>query len=273
LLEATRDEYRLVRVRAASILSTLPPGALDETNRRSLDAAVEEFKASMQSRPDDALSHYNLGNFSLNRGELEQAAASFETAIRLRPDLLPPYVNVAQVYGILEQEPRAEANLRKALEIDPNSVAANLNLGLLLGGQGRVREAQEALRAALRADPELAVAAYNLAVLLAEINLEEALDWSRRAVDLNPSEPRYAYTLAFLLRQADQRREATTTLEETVRGHPGYADAYLLLGQLYEESDRLDDARIFYLRALEVPELPDAVKYDLAARLRAIGPG
>ncbi len=273
LLEATRDEYRLVRVRAASILSTLPPGALDETNRRSLDAAVEEFKASMQSRPDDALSHYNLGNFSLNRGELEQAAASFETAIRLRPDLLPPYVNVAQVYGILEQEPRAEANLRKALEIDPNSVAANLNLGLLLGGQGRVREAQEALRAALRADPELAVAAYNLAVLLAEINLEEALDWSRRAVDLNPSEPRYSYTLAFLLRQADQRSEATTTLEETVRGHPGYADAYLLLGQLYEESDRLDDARTFYLRALEVPELPDATKYDLAARLRAIGPG
>ncbi len=273
LLEATRDEYRLVRVRAASSLSTLPPGALDEASRRSLDAAVEEFKASMQSRPDDALSHYNLGNFSLNRGEMEQAASSFETAIRLRPDLLPPYVNLAQVYSILEQEPRAEANLRKALEIDSNSVAANLNLGLLLGGQGRVREAQEALRAALRADPELAVAAYNLAVMLAEINLEEALEFSRRAADLNPSEPRYAYTLAFFLRQAEQSGEAMTTLEETVRGHPAYADAYLLLGQLYEESDRLDDARTFYLRALEVPQLPDEAKYELAARLRAIGPG
>ncbi len=273
LLDSTRDEYRLVRVRAASSLSTLPPGALDETNRRSLDAAVEEFKASMQSRPDDALSHYNLGNFSLNQGEMEQAAASFETAIRLRPDLLPPYVNVAQVYAVLGQEARAEASLRKALEVDPNSVAANLNMGLLLGGQGRAREAQEALRAALTADPELAVAAYNLAIMLVETDIEEALELSRRAAASRPSEPRYAYTLAFFLRQANQRGEAITTLEEIVRNHRGYADAYLLLGQLYEETDRLEDARIFYRRALETPELPDEAKYELATRLRTIGTG
>ena len=273
LLEATRDEYRLVRVRAASSLSALPPGALDEVNSQSLAAAADEFKASMQSRPDDALSHYNLGNFYLNQGKNEEAAASYEIAISLRPDLLPPYVNVAQVYGILGQEPRAEARLREALRIDPDSVAANLNLGLLLGGQGRIREAQEALRAALTADPELAVAAYNLAVLLAEINLEESLEFSRRAADLDPTEPRYDYTLAFFLRQANRHSEAITTLEDTVSRHPAYADAFVLLGQLYEETNRLDDARSFYLRALEVPQLPDEAKYQLAARLQAIGPG
>jgi tetratricopeptide (TPR) repeat protein len=246
---------------------------LDEANRDSLAAATEEFKASMQSRPDDALSHYNLGNFYLNQGQNEEAAASYEIAIRLRPDLLPPYVNAAQVYGILGDEARAEAYLREALRIDPDSVAANLNLGLLLGGQGRIREAQEALRAALRADPELAVAAYNLAVMLAEINLEEALTFSRRAAELEPSEPRYAYTLAFFLRQAEQLPEAITVLEDIVSGHPAYADAFVLLGQLYEETGRLDDARTFYLRALEVPQLPDEAKYQLAARLQAIGPG
>jgi tetratricopeptide (TPR) repeat protein len=273
LLEATRDDYRLVRIRAASSLSTMPPGALSASDRQSLESALEEFKASMMSRPDDALSHYNLGNFSFNRGEMEQAAASYETAIRLRPDLLPPYVNLAQVHNALGQEARAEADLRSALEIDPNNVAANLNLGLLLGGQGRTREAQEALRAALTADPDLAVAAYNLAVMLAETDLEEALEWARRAVSSDPSQPRYGYTLGFFLRQAGQTSEAITILEEVTRQHRGYPDASILLGQLYEETDRLDDARTFYLRALEAPELPDAAKYEIAARLRALGPG
>jgi tetratricopeptide (TPR) repeat protein len=273
LLQATRDDYLLVRVRAASSLSTLPPGPLNEADRVSLDSAIDELKASMQSRPDDALSHYNLGNFSFNRGELEEAAASYETAIRLRPDLLPPYVNLAQVYSALGQDARAEANLRRALEIDPNSVAANLNLGLLLGGQGRTREAQEALRAALTADPELAVAAYHLAVMLAQTDLEESMEWARRAASLRPSEPRYGYTLAFYLRQAGETAEAIDVLEEVTRNHRSYPDAFLLLGQLYEDANRLDDARTFYRRALDLPELPDAAKYELAARLRALGPG
>jgi tetratricopeptide (TPR) repeat protein len=273
LLRATRDDYRIVRVRAASSLSMLSPGALSQADRTSLGSALDEFEASLQSRPDDALSHYNLGNFRFNRGKLQEAAASYETAIRLRPDLLPPYVNLAQVYNALDEDARAEANLRKALEIDPDNTAANLNLGLLLGGQGRVREAQEALRAALTADPELAVAAYNLAVMLAETDLEESLELARRAASSRPSEPRYGYTHAFFLRQAGRASEAISVLEGVTDSHRGYPDAFLLLGQLYEDTGRLDDARRLYRRAIDLPELPDAAKYELAARLRVLDPG
>jgi tetratricopeptide (TPR) repeat protein len=270
LVSATRDPYRLVRIRAAAALAGVPPQSLRPDQRGSVEAAETELIASLTSRPDDALSHYNLGNYHLERGEFDRAVAAYETATRLRPDMLPPLINLAHAYNFASQPRRAEDSLRRALELVPDSAVANLNLGLLLGGQRRAREAQEALRAALAADPELAVAAYNLCVLVAESSPEEALQWCRRAVDLRPREPRYAYTLAFYLRQSGAAAEAIATLEGLLGSSRGYADAYLLLGQLYDEAGRLDDARQLYRRALDDQQLDPQVRRQLATRLQTL---
>ncbi|HLO09605.1 MAG TPA: multiheme c-type cytochrome, partial [Desulfobacteria bacterium] len=89
LLAATRDDYRLVRVRAAAALAGVPPDRLRGVDRESLEKAREEAEMSFRSRPDDHASHYNLGNLHLVEGNPKKAIAEYEISSRLRPDSVP----------------------------------------------------------------------------------------------------------------------------------------------------------------------------------------
>jgi tetratricopeptide (TPR) repeat protein len=186
LLEATGDEFRLVRIRAAAALAGVP-GA---------EEATAEYVTALRSRPDDPTAHFNLGNFHLDRGDLEQAVASYETALRIEPRDLKARVNVATALAGLGRTAEAEAALRQAVGIDPGSAAAHFNLGLLLAETGRPEEAEAAFRASLKSDPGSARAAYNLAVHLTPDRIEEAVMWYRRAATLRPEESKYALALA-----------------------------------------------------------------------------
>ncbi len=268
LVAATRDDYRLVRVRAAAALASLPDEHLSPADRPAVAAALAEAEAALESRPDDPTAHYNLGNLKLQRGDIPGAVASFETASKLRPDFLAPLVNVSLAHSQLGHNDRAERALRRALALEPKNVAANLNLGLLLGELGRPEEAVSALRTALESDPENATATYNLGVLLADRDLQAAVKLCRKAHALAPDEPRYAYTLGFFQRRSGERKAAAGTLRHLIERHPSYGDAYLLLGAIYEEEGRRAEARGLYQEAAD--RLPPEAQARLAARLRAL---
>ena len=268
LLGATRDGFRLVRIRAAAALAGVPGHRVDESSRKPLERATEEFVASMRARPDDAFSHFNLGNFYLNRGEPRRALNSFEMAVDLRPDLVQPRVNLANLYAALGRKRDAENALRRALDLESENAAAHFNLGLLLGEQGRLREAADSHQAALQADPELAAAAYNLCVILSGENPQEGLPWCRRSAELRSDQPKYAYTVAYFLLEAGNHEQAITVLEDLIRRHPGYADAWLMLGSIYERDRRVDEARNLYRRAMENTALPLALRQQLARKTR-----
>lgn len=270
LLAATRDEYRLVRVRAVAALAAVPREMIKEKDRKHLDKALAEFKAAMNVRPDDALSHYNLGNFYSARREFDKAINSYKTSLKLHPDLLIAYVNASIAYNITGDNKKAEQSLRKALEIDSDNLAANLNLGMLLGEMGRMEEAEKAFRKALKADPESAPAAYNLGVILAKDRIDEAIEWCRKASELSPNEPKYSYTLAFYLRQKGDVDGAIRMLQQMIEQKTAYTEAYILLGQIYEEQKKTGDAIAVYRKALENEKLPERERYRFAARIRAL---
>jgi len=270
LLAATRDEYRLVRVRAAASLAAVPREMIKQKDQEYLDKALAEFKAAMHVRPDDALSHYNLGNFYSARWEFDKAIDSYKTALKLQPDLLIAYVNTSIAYNITGDNKKAEQSLRKALEVDPDNLAANLNLGMLLGELGRMEEAEKVFRTALKADPKSAPAAYNLSVILAKNRIDEAIEWCRKASELSPNEPKYSYTLAFYLRQKGDVDGAIRTLQQMIKQKAAYTETYALLGQIYEEQRKTGDAIAVYRKALENEKLPERERYRFAARIRAL---
>ena len=104
---------------------------LDEKSRGDLDRAIEEFKASMQVRPDDSPSHYNLGNFYMARRQLPLAIKAFERSTLLDPRSLPPLVNVSLAYSAgRRQHKKPRTRCDGALKINPDCAAANFNLGL-----------------------------------------------------------------------------------------------------------------------------------------------
>jgi Tfp pilus assembly protein PilF len=270
LLEAARDEYRLVRVRAAASLAGIRPERLRDEYQSALKKATAEYLQGLQARADDYINHYNLGNFYLARRDMDQAIRSFETAIKLRPDYLGSYVNAAFAYNAAGRNDQAEASFRKALELDPNSVVTHINLGMLLGEQSRLDQAEGAFRTALIIDPNSAVAAYNLGVILAPQQPAEAIKWCGRAFQLQPDDPKYGYTYAFYLNQSEDVAGAVDVLQEMVGRQVPYSDAYALLGAIYQKRGEFDKASETYQAAVKNEKLPQRDRKGFEAMIKRL---
>jgi tetratricopeptide (TPR) repeat protein len=270
VLAATRDELRLVRLRAAAALGPLDPQTLPEPGRGAVAAALAERQRSLLARPDDFASQYNLGNLELERGDPAAAADRYRKALALRPDHGASLVNLSMAEARLGRLPAAEAALREALRVDPRSAAARFNLGLLLAETNRPRDARDELRRALELDPQNAAAAYNLAVLVAETNPAEAATLAGRAAAIAPEDPRHGFTQAFYLERAGDRAGAERVLRALVVRHPGYRDGWALLGALLESGGRASEARDVYRRAAGTAALSGTDRAAFEAR--SLGP-
>jgi Tfp pilus assembly protein PilF len=271
LVEATGDSYRLVRVRAASSLARFPAPLIKAAHEGKVKKATAEYLASLTARPDQWDSHYNLGNYYLNRGDYREALASYDTALRLEPQAVLAMVNASIAYARLGENDKAEKSLRRALEVAPQSGAANFNMGLLKAEQNQPKEAERYLRAAFQADPQMAAAAFNLCVLTAKDRMDEAVTWCRKAAELRPQEPKYAYTLAFYQHRNGDTKGAVTTLQNLIKQRPGYAEAYFLLADIHVQQGDRQKAGAVYRQALETKDLSPRDQYRIEAALRQLG--
>jgi tetratricopeptide (TPR) repeat protein len=246
---ATRDGYRLVRVRAGAALSIVPAEMLPPQMRAQAGQAVREYLACLTARPDDCASLYNLGNYHLQCREPERVVQFFEKALTFEPRFVPALVNSSLAYSALGRNQEALQNLRRAVQAEPESAPAQLNLGLLLAEMGRQDEAKAAFRKVLDLDSQSAPAAHNLGILMAAESLEEAVALCRRAFELRPG-GKYGFTLAFYLRQKGDIDGAIRILNRTIDSEPEYPDAYRLLAELYSLQGRSGEAAVL-LRALQ----------------------
>jgi len=232
LIEATGDEYRLVRIRAAAGIAAFPRMSAPPLYQAQLKKANDEYLAAITARPDQWTSHYNMGNYHLNRGELKQAVESYKAALMREPRAVMAMVNSSIAYSRAGQNDKAEQELEKALKTSPANAAALFNMGLLKAEQKDLRNAETYLKKALDADQQMAHAAYNLCIITATDRINEAVTWCRKAAELRPQEPKFAYTLAFYLNQKGDRDEAVNMLKAIIEKYPGYKDAEMLVGEI-----------------------------------------
>ena len=105
-------------------------------------------------------------------------------------------------------------------------------MGLLKAEKNEPKQAEAYLRKAIKADPQMAQAAYNLCIITSKDRINEAVTWCRKAADLRPQEPKYAYTLAFYLNQKGDTDTAVRTLKGNHKEISGYKDAEMLLQKI-----------------------------------------
>jgi Flp pilus assembly protein TadD len=242
----------------------------DDTYRKNLISATEEFEAAMNAHPDDYTTRYNLANFYMERQDYQRAIDLFENAIKLRTDFVPSYVNVAFAYNASGQNRKAEESFRQALTLEPKNITVTVNLAMLLGEQGRLTEAEAAFRTACTIDPNSAVAAYNLGIITAQDRPNEALSWCRKAYTLQPDEPKYAYTYAFYLNQSGKTKDAIEVLRDMVDRQMPHADAYIMLGQIYEQQGKSKSAVKVYSKAASNEKLPEYQRHSFSSRINQI---
>ena len=135
------DSIKLVRLMAASSLTAVPRELIPPGATESLNAALQEYNASLMINADHPSTHLNFGNLYLNTGDLEKAEASYKEALELEPGLVGPYINLADLYRRQERDNEGEEVLKSALERYPDLAAVNYSLGLLKVRQGIQEEA------------------------------------------------------------------------------------------------------------------------------------
>jgi len=182
----------------------------DRASRRALELA-----------PDLAEAHAARGlALSLARRYAE-AEREFDRAIAVNPNLFDPYYDFARMCFARGQVDRSAALFRKASEVRQEDYQSALLLGQSLRMLGREREAREAeseglarARRALALNP-LDGRALSLAshALFDDGRVEEALEWSRRALDLYPDEISPLINGAGLRARLGMKEEALDLLE------------------------------------------------------------
>ncbi len=232
LVEATSDEYRLIRIRAAAGIASFPGMTAPPAYQPQLDKANKEYLASITTRPDQWTSHYNLGNYLLGQGEAREAIASYQKALQRDPQAIMAMVNMSIAHAQLGETDEAEKTLQKVLKQAPDNAEANFNMGLLQAEKSKLKAAEDHLKKAFTTDPQMAQAAYNLCIITARDRIDEAVTWCRKAADLRPQDANYAYTLAFYLNQKGDKTEAVKILDSILEMYPRHKEAETLLKEV-----------------------------------------
>ena len=116
----------------------------------------------------------------------------------------------------------------------------------------------------------MAQAAYNLCVILSKDRLDEAVEFCRKAAETRPAVPRYAFTLAFYQQQKGDLPGAASILDGLITKYPAYADAYVLLGGIFEKQGKKAEAEEVYNKGLAVEGIPNQYKVRMKERLEAL---
>jgi cytochrome c-type biogenesis protein CcmH/NrfG len=260
LFNAMTDQYALVRIRAVSVLAVLSSQSLIPEYRPRFEKAFYELIDMLSARPDDAQSYFNLGNLYLERRDVKSSLAMYEYSLKLQPDNTQALINSATAYYYNGQQPEAEKTLRKALKAEPGNAQAHVTLGMLLVEQQRTVEAETAFRTALKHDPANAAAYFNLAVMFSSEKPKNSLEWCRKAYEIEPDDPKYAYTYAYYLNRNGKSDMAVALLAKMVDMKVSHPETYALLAEIYIKQNRIKDARSVYRKALENKNLPEQIR-------------
>jgi tetratricopeptide (TPR) repeat protein len=92
---------------------------------------AELIKRAIARRPDNYLSHFNLGNVGMQLKDWELARQSFQRAVQLKPDYAQAWCNLGAVAVFANDRGEARRCFEHALQCDPNLAPAQRGLQLV----------------------------------------------------------------------------------------------------------------------------------------------
>jgi len=216
--------------------------------------AVTEFERASSLAPENPLPLLALGRLYFAGQEYDKSIGAYDRALKLKPDSAAVHMGRGEVFFATGQADRALSEYQAVLIVWPNSTLAYLKSGMILEQQKHFDEAAAAYRKVIEYDPKNAVAYNNLAWIAAERRsaLDDALDWSKKAVGLAPSFSHFQDTLGWVYRSRGDLGHAAEVLEKAAARKPPDAVIHYHLGVVYSEQQRNEQALTALRKALEI---------------------
>ncbi len=172
----------------------------------------------------------------------------------------------------LQQRNAVLTGLQLRLRKNPQDAATWVEYGQRLFEIGRRSEAERALKTALKSAPDYGRAVVALAdVYRATGQVDKAIEYYHRALEMLPGDAGPAFSLGFLLHTLKRTEAAAEAYREALRRQPGLVAAHINLGAALIALNDLTGARSCYETALSLqPDNPEA-RYNLGRIATLLG--
>jgi tetratricopeptide (TPR) repeat protein len=181
-----------------------------------------------------------LGYLKYLQQDYPAAIQYYEDAIQRNSQYIPGYLGKQDVYVALRKQDLAMLELEKVLDIEPKHSEASFKLGMIYQGKGRQHwdTAKNYYLNALVANPSLAAAYNNLAWISLDksSDIDQALDWAKKANAIDANVPSFIDTLAWVYRAKGNRKNAIELVNRAIALAPSDPGLRYHLGVLYHET-------------------------------------
>ena len=215
---------------------------VEAMRRGEPERALEAFEKTLETEPNDAVSHYNVGMVLLELGKREEAEEHVRRATELDPDYRNAHFNLAVLLSQRGEHQEAARHFQRAAEIDPDDPRAQVRWAEALARLGEEERAIQMLERVLEIDPALVLARLSLATLQADVGqLDAAEENLRKILALAPGaveeRSKAHYRLATFYPDRP-RAEVIEHLQSAVELNPDFGEAHqALAGELAREGD------------------------------------
>lgn len=272
--------------------------ATEEQQRGDLTAAIRDYRAVLAARPESIPAMVNLGAALAHAGQVDAAIAEYEAALKLNPQLPSVHLDLGLAYSRRNDVEHARDEFAAAHRAEPDEV----RIAILLGdAEARTGEAAEA--AAMLAPMEAANAGnsdfeYVLGeALIATGRLREGAARVEKSAAMTNSAESWMLAGSSLLKAnefPEARRDldhaqridpsipGLCTLDGTARDKDGDAsaaepvfrqalqqnandfDANLYLGAILYKQRKMDEAKTYLEKALQLNAQSTMARYEYA---------
>ena len=232
----------LVRRAALGAIAAMVPA-----NQRSLllGPLLDDDEDSVRFAAVDALVGLSPDDVGLYFAPLQNVLDQYQLALQSRSDEVQDQVHLARLYLLERDFASATRAVQQALKLEPENLDALATQVRLLDSQGQADASRAVLADALQRHPDSAFLQYELGQWLLRHQQEEyALLAFSRAVELDPDNSDYRYTLAVSLHSLDQLQVAQKQLETLLTRQPPNRKARTLLIDYWKESGQLQNVQI-----------------------------
>jgi len=198
------------------------------------DQAIREFTLALETNPNYAEAHYNLGTLYLKQAKPEEARRHLLRALELRHDYPDALNNLGMLAAQAGDTPEAIRYFQQAIDQQPDYALAFYNLGNVYRREQHFSEAKQALERAVALAPDDPEVNYGVGMLYAQLNdTDRALKYWQQALELRPDYPEVLNNLGVLFMRQGRTAEAQEQFQKAIRVAADFDQPYLNLARLY----------------------------------------
>ncbi|MEP6975393.1 MAG: tetratricopeptide repeat protein, partial [Spartobacteria bacterium] len=243
-----------------------------ETLQAKLTGSAAQVLASRPTENPEAHQLYLKGRYFWNKRNVEnlkKAISYFQQAIDLDPNYALAYAGLGDAHALLpiyagtapkNDIPKALAAARKAVELDDSLAEAHTSLANALVSNVQLAASEPEFRRAIELNPNYATAHQWFGeCLFGEGRYPEALSEIERAYDLDPLSPIINVDYGMGLAGVGRTSDAIDQLRKTIDLEPGLRPAHEMLGQMFEDTGKLDQAIAEYEKSRQLGATPSVL--------------